>query len=330
MVATIRDGQRSWSGNITAEGHREYTITHLVDTDDVGDGPAIVMQTPGLPAVGSQWRFDNDIDIWAFCQPYMKVSIHQEKKGDPNFYWKVEQKFSTVPRQRCHNTTITDPLLEPTRVGGSFVKYTQEATRDKDNNPILYSSHEPIRGPGVEFDESRPTVQIGNNYLNLALSTFSSMLNTVNSVPMWGLPTRTVKLSNVSWTRNLYGVCYYYYTVDYEFDINFNTFDRLILDEGTKALNGRFDPDTGDWVLKRIGGDLPDPDNPNHFVRIKDLRHENIRAPLNGAGLPAGVRVVTGTAGTGTGGTTTQVAYKLVQKYKESNFFTLGKIPISF
>lgn len=298
MAATLIDGQRKWSSNRDEkEGHRSYNILHVVKTTTPLDGPATVMQTPGLPTIGSTWNFDNDIDVWAFCTPFMKVTPLQEKEGDKVKFWKVEQKFTTARNnQRCQDATIENPLLEPQRVSGSFIKYTEEAVTDKDGGPITNSSHELIRGPHVEFDKSRPTVQIGQNVLNLGLATFSDMVNKVNSVPMWGLPVRTVKLSSVSWTRNVYGVCFFYYTRDFEFDIIYETFDRTILDEGTKALNGEFDQATGAWTLININGVAPDPGNPDHFNRIKDRRFENIRVPLKD-GIPGGSETTTIDAG---------------------------------
>jgi len=294
MTATLIDGQRAWASNRDErEGHRFYEISHLVRTTTALDGPATVMQTPGLPTIGSTWNFDNDIDVWAFCTPYMRVSVHKEKEGDPAKIWKVDQKFTTARPsfQKCQDTTIENPLLEPQRVSGSFVKYTEEAVLDRYGNAITNSAHELYRGPNVEFDASRPTVSIGQNVLNLGLATFSDMINKVNSVPQWGLPVRTIKLSNVSWTRNVYGVCFFYYTRDFEFDIRYDTFDRSLLDEGSKALNGEFNQTDGGWDLIDINGAAPDPGNPEHFIRIKDRRDENIRTPLC-KGIPGGASTV--------------------------------------
>tara|TARA_R110002020_G_scaffold376130_3_gene587313 strand:+ start:32121 stop:33281 length:1161 start_codon:yes stop_codon:yes gene_type:complete len=283
-------GARTWSSGRDEEGHRTYMISHLVEATSSLDGPATVMQTAGLPTIGSTWNFDNDTDVWAFCTPFMKVKIHKEKQGDKAYHYQVDQKFTTASAkfssQRCQDTTIENPLLEPQKIAGSFLRYTEEATKDKDGDPITNSSHEMFRGPSVEFDEARPTVKIGQNVLSLGLSTFADMINKVNSVAMWGLSARSVKLSSVSWTRNLYGACYFYYTRDFEFDINYDTFDRDILDEGTKALNGYISPRKGNWVLQDIDGNAPDPNNPRHFNRIKDVNGENVRMPLNGAGIP--------------------------------------------
>lgn len=327
MVAAILDGQMKWSGDRDEEGHRTYKITHRVEAAFT-DGPWNVMNATGLPLVGSYWNFDGDSDPWAFCYPTMKVTP-EINDGEKNKYWRVEQTFSTKPLNRCQDESIEDPLLEPQKVSGSFVKYTQEATRDRFGQSIVNSAHEHYRGPRVEFDHNRPTVRIEQNVASLGLDTFSQLIDHVNDSPMWGLPARTVKLSNVSWERKLHGICNFYYTRIFDFDINYFTFDRKVPDEGTKVLHGHWasQDDTGTggetgWVLDNINGSPPDPNNPQHFDRFKDRRGENARTLLDGAGKP-----LEGSA-MGTGGTTDPIVFT-IEYYPESNLLALG-VPTSF
>jgi hypothetical protein len=121
------------------------------------------------------------------------------------------------------------------------------------------------------------------------------MANTVNDAILWGLPPRCILLSQVSWERKFYGICFYYYTLHLTFDINYDGFDRDLVDEGTKVLNGQWDPVTGNWVLIPINGQPPNYQNPQHYRRWKDRVGENMKGLLNGAGLPAGVSIGVGT-----------------------------------
>lgn len=314
MTASVVGGPRSWRATRDDDGHREYRIKHLVLTTSILDGPATVMDAAGLPFIGSFWAFGNDFDLFAYCTPQRTITIHQELEGDPNVWWMAESVFSTKPRNRCSDEQIDDPLLEPDRVSGSFVKYTEEATKDRNGDAIKSSSHEMLRGPQNEWDANRPTVSIEQNRATLGLETFSQMVDTVNDSALWGVGARRIKLSNVSWERVLFGTCDFYYIRRLEFDINFNTFDRDLMDEGTKALNGRWGTD-GTWTLIDIGGSAPNPDNPAHFIRYKDRNYETARVLLNGAGLPL------------TDGDSP--IYRHVEKYGESNFLALG-IPTSF
>lgn len=322
MSATLVPGVRTWKAGRDDEGHREFYVTHLVETDSVLDGPNTVMDCPGLPLPGSYWNFGNDLNIWAFFTPWMKVSIHQEKEGDPTVWYKVEQKATTRPMKRCNDTTITDPLLEPDKISGSFVKFLKEYQRDRHGEYITNSAWELFRGQQVEFDANMPMVRIQQNVANLELNVFSQMIDCVNDSPLWGLNERCIKLSNVPWERNLYGTCSFYYTRTLEFECSYNGFDRDLLDEGTKALNGV--NINGAWVVKPVSLvpiTPPDPDNPLHFVRYKDKQGENARCILDGEGLP-----ITNLTGVGTG---TNPGTIHVEAYNEVNFLTLG-VPTSF
>lgn len=332
MAAEIIPGQRAWELDRDDEGHRTYKIVHQVRAL-IADGPQIVMNTPGLPVIGSIWDFDNDLDSWAFCWPNMKVTPRLRK--EPNTIWDVEQLFTTKPLKRCQDTNIEDPLLEPDRVSGSFIKFMEEAVQDKDGNFIMSSSNEQLRGPGVEFDANRPTVRVEQNVATLGLDVFSEMVDTLNDALLWGLTSRKIKLSNVSWERVLFGVCDFYYIRLLEFDVNFNTFDRNLLDDGTKVLQGKWDND-GNWKLEEADGAEPDPTNPSHYTRYKDRHGEILRIVYGGpgtgtgtgggGGLPANTKVINAldTGFITTGGPTTV----FVQKYTESDFLILG-LPIS-
>lgn len=242
MTAAVHNsGLRVWDGGRDDQGFREFSVTNLVKTTDVMDGPYVVMNAAGLPAIGSIWNFGNDVDTWAFCQPYMRVSRHKQlTDGEKGVWWEVTQKFSTKPISRCQDTPVEDPLLEPQKVSGNFGKYTIEAVYDRNGNLLKSSSHEQIRGRQVEFDNNKPSVVIQQNVANLGLSTFSQMIDTVNDGPMWGLSARMIKLSNAPWERKFYGKCHIYYTRTLEFDIDYKTFDRVALDEGTKVLRGHW------------------------------------------------------------------------------------------
>jgi len=125
----------------------------------------------------------------------------------------------------------------------------------------------------------------------------------------------------------------------------YETFDRELLDEGTKVLKGHwgrgmvrlppaqggimFDEGHG-WVVDDISPSYTDqnlqivpakeadPDNPSHFIRFKDRNNENARVILNGAGLPWDPSAETS-------GTADDEPGRIrVEKYGESNFLLLG------
>jgi hypothetical protein len=287
-MATTVHGRVEWSLARDRDGHREYTITHLVK-GDLDDGPATVLLTPGLPIPGQFWDIAGETpDPWAFCQQEAAVRRHEARPGEKVKYWTVEQKFSTRPTSRCREEQFDDPLLQPPRISGSSVKFEEEQRFDRSGRPFVTSSWEPIRGPAVQFLAGADQVRVEMNVLDLSLALVTSMRYTVNAFPIWGMPPRTVLFSDFAWSPAYYGYCLKYYTVAYVFDIDARTFDRSTYDEGSKVLRGKWklDEPNGLWELTQINGEDPDPNNPNHFIRYRDLDGEMARAMLDGAGKP--------------------------------------------
>jgi hypothetical protein len=298
-MATELWGPIDWEGDIDDLGFRVWSIKWLIRAD-TADGPANVMRTDELPIAGDPWVIFADEDDWAFFTQRMSARRYKPKDGEKHRWWEVSQWATNRPQKRCNEFQIEDPLLEPPKIGGSFIKYTQEATHDRFGNQITTSSHEIIRGSQVEFDESRHSIRIEQNVPDLEADIWSPMQDCVNDEIIWGFPARCVKLSQVTWERNYYGACTVYYTRIFDFEVWVKTdpktglvrsgFDRDILDEGTKALMGHWGTPSGEtvrrWVLDPIDGQDPNPANPAHFARVLDPKGNPISVILNGKGQP--------------------------------------------
>lgn len=284
-------GETTCSLDADEDGYRTYKIDYKIASSDSTDGPANAATTPGLPEEGSTWELNNDVDAWVWCRPNYSVKPFDQQKESKIQYWIVTKYFSNKPLKRCQQDKVEDPLLMPPKLSGSFVRYTEEATVDRFGLPILNSAFEQFRGPQVEFDKNRPQIKIEMNVATFlqAVTLPQSMVDTVNGLPLWGLPTRCIKLSEAPWERIFTGTCEVYFKIHLTFDIRAETFDKMLLDEGTKVLHGHWNRATGAWTLDNINGVNPDPNNPQHFDRFKDRQGENTRVILNGAGLPAGV-----------------------------------------
>lgn len=322
MATFIVGGQTKWSMTRDESGYRTYKITFRVRGTS-RDGPLNVLTTPGLPLVGAPWGFGLDADYYVWCR--FDAEVNPVVTEEPNKDWLVTHTFSNKPAGwRCNDTPTADPIFEPQKVSGSFVKYTEEATYDRFGAAILTSAGEPIRGPQVEFDKNRPCVEIEQNVLDLQLGTVAAMVDTVNDSPLWGLPARCIKLSDFSWDRKYQGSCYAYYTRKFKFDVRYETFDRTVLDEGTMVLRGTWDKDPKSTTFRsyRISSFvLATPHIQSDYVRYKDWNEENATVILDGHGRPWDANHYS----TGTGDDTAgQVS---IQKYSESNFLLLG-IPL--
>jgi hypothetical protein len=286
-----KNAHRTWSGTKDTEGHKEYKVKFRL-RGDTTDGPANAMNCPGLFLPGAPYLIDNDSDPNAYCTPDMTADPETPEDQGPGKYFDVVQTFSTKPLKKCQDDEVENPLLRPMQVSGGSTNHKEEATHDRHGLPILTSSHEVIRGPQVEIDKGRHKITVIQNVAALQLGLCDSMQDTVNVAMLWGLPPRCVKLTSWSWEKKYYGECLTYYTRRFEFDTNADTFDRDILDEGTKVLSGHWS-ETGRWVDDDIDGQPPDPDNPSHFIRFTDRNGNLCRVLLNGRGRPA--EVVAGT-----------------------------------
>jgi hypothetical protein len=294
MATQILGGLTTWSMSRNRDGDREYKAKYVVK-GDVLDGPATIAQTPGIALPGSYWIIGNDADLWATCK--LDLDIKPRLTNEPNKLWDVEQTFSTKGDQKkCKDQQIDNPLLVPPKVSGAFTKYTEEAQYDINGRALTNSAHEQLHGSIVEFDKNRPSVKVEMNVAQLDLALISSMIDCVNDAPLWGVPARCVKLSNVTWERKFYGLCYIYYVQNFEFEIRYDTFDRIVRDEGTLVLNGHWNTsaDVPTWVLDDIFGGPPDPKDPRCFIQAIKPDGSKGKVLLNGAGIPAGKEVIPG------------------------------------
>lgn len=289
-MAAIITGKRRWYLKRDREGHREYHLVNFIQVDDSDDGPFSVLETPDLPLPGSAWNFGNDSDQWAFCT--WEADLKMVREGQKNVHWEVDQVFSTkttgAGARRCSDQSVSDPLLEPTKISIHSRKDKNEATEDRYGVAITTSSFELMRGPKNEWDDDKWTVKIEKNVPSLNLGFLSTFRNAVNDIPLWGLARRCVRVATMGADRKFYGQCYMYWTLSIEFEIDDRTHDRDLLDEGTKALSGKWNYTTGEWDLVQINGADPDETNAKHFIKFTDRKGNPTRVMLNGRGIPAG------------------------------------------
>ena len=234
MAFTLKGGPIKFSGGMDDEGHREYKVTYLV-TDDAGqssgdkqNGPAAAMKTPGLPAVGATYAYGSgaEFDLYAWRKPGMEVEEYgSHEPGDFPYQFAVTVTFSTKPRKRDqerpnNSPEITDPLLEPQKVNGSFLRQTEQGLVDRFGKPIRNSAWEQIQGQANEWDSGLPTVTISQNRALLEFPLVSSLLHSLNASPLWGFPVRSIKLSQFSWEKHYGKLSSVYYTRNFTFEIN--------------------------------------------------------------------------------------------------------------
>lgn len=245
-------GPLKFRGGRDSEGHREYKVSYLVGTTSNQDGPLSAMNTPGLPLIGATYIFGSgaEFDLWAWCRPDIEVEeAPGYKQGEFKYLLWVTVTFSTKPRarnkERPQNTDVMDPLAEPQKVSGTFTKSAEEALVDRFGAAILTSSWEQIRGAINEWSVDRPCIHIEQNVADLQLGVMTSLANTLNSQPLWGLPIRSIKFSPQPWDKHWGKNNSFYYTRKLDFEIrvkpdtiNTTITNGLLITSGSASAGG--------------------------------------------------------------------------------------------
>lgn len=284
------------------EGHRDYRITHRVEVDPSFHGPhAALTLTPGLPIPGNVWEEGEADDEWAFFT--REAEVVQVGRGEDNKYFDVTHIATTRPTVNCATEDRTDPLTFPDRVEVYTVNYTKEGVYNRTGGAITNSAFEQMRGPQVEYDAHRLQIVVEQNVASMELELIDSLMHTLNQNAIWGFDPRTVKLSSARVDPKYHVNCNKYFLRRLTFDVS-RDFDKCLLDEGTKALRGKYDkvvgsPTYGQYVVAD-DEDGPfgkvDPTNPKNYIRYQDWNGNETRVILNGHGLPVDVGGTTGTA----------------------------------
>lgn len=299
MTVLVKDITK-WSFEADDQGYALYTLTIRVFADG-NEGPLTIASAAGLPQWGDPWDYFGEFDEFSTRTPAVRIERASGTRDQgPATQYDLTFTFTNKPldptRQRCNDTPIDDPLLEPAKISFDTVQDKEEALYDRFGASITNSAHEVIRGPQNEWDIGRIHISIEHNSPISEAALCFSMLNSVNEDWLWGCPPRTIRLKKVSIKKAYYGQCYLYFVRTFELEVNWRGWDRDILDEATKVLKGHWGSQsvtgtgTGGeavWVLETIDGLPPDPENPAHFIRAKDRNDENMKIVLNGAGLPA-------------------------------------------
>jgi len=278
-MAAKWEGIHDWVAKRDKKGERVYTLTTLISTDDVNDGPGVVLNEPTLPSPGDPWTYGNTSDAWAVCNWETSCRPHGKQEGTNANYWLVTNQFTNASRKQDRSSQQDNPLTAPYEISGGWNQVARAKSVDKDGNYMTNSAFEPFKGDLLQRNEAQPTVSIKMNLPTVPLDYISVAMNRVNDAPLWGLGARHVRLYDAPWSRQVTDANFVYYTVEYAFECNFNSWDEPLIDQGLKVL--------------REGGDKT---NPLHFERANDLGGEKEDDPKlldgNGSRLAAGASVV--------------------------------------
>jgi hypothetical protein len=218
---------------IDDQGYRVYTSVWEVITTAVADGALTALSAAGLPASGSTYVWTDGADAEAIRTP--KTSVKMRAEGHRKF-WRVTVTHATNPKS-CEAALPTSPLTVPIKIKGGWRGRTKIATEDRNGDPLINSSDEPIM-PGIEIDDDQDGVTIEVNTATLSLTTRAGFKNRVNSNVMWGCAARTIKMIRWDYELLYHGACLEYFHNVLEFGINTDGWDPRIPDQGFREKLG--------------------------------------------------------------------------------------------
>lgn len=222
-MAVLEVNRIKSEGDIDAEFHRDYTSEYEVITNDKNDGPRTARRASDpstgltIPGWGEFYLWGNDFDEWAFCR---SVSARFREVQKTRRLWTVIATHTTRPVFRAASPEFENPTAELPIVYGSFIQFQRPATQDKDGKPIVNTVSEPFV-PAPMRDDSRMSIVIEVSTLTISLSQWAQFRDAVNSVPIWNLPARTVKVQQWSWRIAYWGTSNWY--IQHRFEAHINT-----------------------------------------------------------------------------------------------------------
>lgn len=233
-ITSIKEDPSRRAGRVEVVKGRTYTRVWRVECDDPNDGPLVATNHVDLPTLRDFYIIPGyESDENAYVQN-IEASV-EHFTGDGVVY------LVTVAYGPLDPGESAEALSRPIRIQPSFAKYEKVVWIDQDDNPIRNSAGDPFGDP-VTVDDSRPILVVTRNEdvndYNLTLA--AEYQDTVNDDVWNGFPARTVKCSEIRTSEEQKdpSTSLYYYTVNYVFEVKWDTWTKKILDQGFAYLDG--------------------------------------------------------------------------------------------
>jgi len=193
--------------------------------------------------------------------------------------WNVTVRHETPEDFNERGNQGGDPLDEDWEITFDADEWTEEAVKDNQDNPILTSSLEVLKGKQVQVFKSRGRWHLAKNFAAVDMGRLDDLRMSVNSQQLYiqGIryPSRTLLLRRARSARKVYAKTRYYYRLELEIDANPETHDLKPVDRGRLHYIGTEGP-----------GD-PDRKDPKRFAPNRNDKDKSAHAdplPLNGDG----------------------------------------------
>ena len=212
-------------GSYDAKNIRVWNELWRVQTNDPLDGPATVVNYSGLPALFAPYESGNDSDPYALL-----VSKKPREEGEGHKSWIVACEY----RSDAISAEVgSNPLTDLVKYSCGFDQFSEIARQTSFGQRII-NSVDQVFTPPPEVDQSRPVYIVQRNEAYINLPGIVDLSDSVNQYAWKGCAPRTVKVKSITpgEIQNRNGI--EFYSVRYEFHINWLTWDLRILNQATR------------------------------------------------------------------------------------------------
>lgn len=188
------------------DGSREYDVTIEAITDAITDGAVTVLSHPSAPRRGNTYVFGSESDQAASCR---SRSVRYRNRGETRKVWTLNAKYSTKgseqnPTDSNSDGGQPDPIDWGWKAAGSTWIKPEAPDKDRNNRPFVNVNAEPFLPP-PEKERHNPLLTLTKNQPQINLSKWADAQGKVNSVAMWSLDPRCVKLREWNWVEHWLG-----------------------------------------------------------------------------------------------------------------------------
>jgi hypothetical protein len=215
------------TASIGDENKREYTRTFSVITDSPNTGPAIVRTAAGIPVRGDYYTTGTEFDLLAYA-----LNIESSCISADGLQWIVNVDYGFID-----NDGETNPLSEPSTESWSFQQFTRATDQDVNGNAIVNSAGDPF-AQAVQVDDSRPVLSVTRNQATFNAPLAYLYKDKTNRDPFRGAPAGTVKVMDISGQQQHDQTFGTYWQVKVEVQFNIEGWDKVLLDQGFRELDG--------------------------------------------------------------------------------------------
>jgi hypothetical protein len=286
MSTTVTELKGKRSFGIDKLRARTFRREFRVVTSDPLVGSIAVRTASGIPTIGQNYNVTGgfaESDVGSFVQ-----QISGQEESEDGLSWIVTVEYGPYDASQFG----INPVNWPVKLTFNGNKFQRIVWVDVNGNPVLNSAKERFQEP-LTADDTRTTIVATRNELisGFDLTLAETYRDSTNNAVWNGFPAKYVKCGTISTGEPQYdsNAQVYFYTVTYPFEINRDTWDTKVLDQGFSYIDG-----TG----KRLA------------VRDKNGQRPSDPSLLDGSG---NVLPVTGTA-----------VYRTFEIYPERNFSTFN------